>query len=146
MKAFKEAIKAYLDKRAAEDPQFATSYAKPKKSIDECCRFIIGEARKKAEGGQAVLPDSEVYGLAVHYYDEDNIKVTESAGGATVSRSAAVSKESAKIELTAEEKEQARKMAMERAIEEQRKKMTERKAKAKKDEAPQPEQMSLFEF
>ena len=30
------AIKAYLERRAAEDVQFAESYAKPGKSIDEC--------------------------------------------------------------------------------------------------------------
>jgi hypothetical protein len=39
------AIKAYLERRAAEDVQFAESYAKPGKSIDECYRYILGEAR-----------------------------------------------------------------------------------------------------
>ena len=38
---FKKVIKAYLDKRAAEDELFAKDYAKPGKNIDDCCDFII---------------------------------------------------------------------------------------------------------
>ena len=38
---FKKVIKAYLDKRAAEDELFAKDYAKPNKNIDDCCDFII---------------------------------------------------------------------------------------------------------
>ena len=39
--SFKQAIKAYLDKRAEEDSLFAPKYANEKKSIDECCSYII---------------------------------------------------------------------------------------------------------
>lgn len=42
--SFKQAIKAYLDKRAEEDSLFAPKYANEKKSIDECCSYIMGEA------------------------------------------------------------------------------------------------------
>ena len=75
MKQFEEAIKKYLDQRAAEDPQFAEKYANPKKSVAECCKFIVGEAFAKKENNVSCLPDAEVYGLAVHYYDEDDIKI-----------------------------------------------------------------------
>ncbi len=142
MKKLEQVLKDYLDKRAAQDPQFAAKYASPKKSIKECARYIIGEACDQQEDGVAGFTDEELHSLAVHYYDEEDIKVKPIRGGVHISRSEAVSKESAKVELTEEEKEQARKLAIERAIEEQKKKMTERKAKAKKDE--QPEQMSLF--
>lgn len=73
--ALEMAIRAYLDKRAAEDPLFAASYAKEKKSIKECCAYIRGEARKISTGNVAVVDDATVYGWAVHYYDEDSIKV-----------------------------------------------------------------------
>lgn len=73
--ALETAIKAYLDKRAAEDQLFAASYAKEKKSIKECCTYIRGEAKKLSSGNVAVVDDATVYGWAVHYYDEDNIKV-----------------------------------------------------------------------
>lgn len=68
--AFKEIIKAYLDKRAQEDELFAKAYAKEGKSLDECCKYIMSEARKYAEGNAVCVPDAEVYGWAVHYYDE----------------------------------------------------------------------------
>lgn len=69
----KRAIKAYLDKRAQEDTLFAASYAKENKSIDECFDYIIGEVRKK--GNAVYMSDDEVFGMAVHYYDEDDIKI-----------------------------------------------------------------------
>jgi hypothetical protein len=35
-------------------------------------QFIRDEARKKAQNGCAVMEDEEVYGLAIHYFDETN--------------------------------------------------------------------------
>lgn len=72
---FKDTIKAYLDKRAEEDSLFAVMYAKENKNIDECCAYITAQARKQAVSGCAVISDEEVFGWAVHYYDEDDIKV-----------------------------------------------------------------------
>lgn len=71
---FKAAIKDYLDNRAKTDRLFAKSYKKQHKSLDECCNYILGEAQKLAQRGQVVLPREEVFGMAVHYYDEDSIK------------------------------------------------------------------------
>lgn len=73
---FKQAIKRYLDERAKSDPLFATTYAKKNKSIDECCAYIMQQAKKQAVKGCAAVSDDVVYGWAVHYYDEDSIKVT----------------------------------------------------------------------
>lgn len=96
----KDIIKAYLDKRAAEDELFAAAYAKPQKNIDECFRFIMGEARKR--GSSVCMTDEEVFSLAVHYYDEDEIKVSPApAGEVSVSAPKAV-------KLTKAEKEAAR--------------------------------------
>lgn len=44
MKEFKDTIQKYLDQRVAEDPLFAPKFENPKKNIDECCRYILGEA------------------------------------------------------------------------------------------------------
>lgn len=102
--AAKQAIKAYLDNRAANDPQFALAYAKKNKSIDRCFDYIMGEASKR---GRAVcMTDEEVFGLAVHYYDEDNIKIVNVRRGSV--------SHSAPVQLTEDEKQQARKEAMER--------------------------------
>lgn len=70
-KFFEETIKAYLDKRAKEDEMFAKSYAKEGKSISKCCNYILQEVEKSGRSGFA---DEEIYGMAVHYYDEDKIK------------------------------------------------------------------------
>lgn len=70
--SFKEAIREYLEQRAKQDTLFAVTYAKPNKSVDECCNYIMKEARKR--GNAVCMKDEEVYGLAVHYYDEDSIK------------------------------------------------------------------------
>lgn len=70
---FKTIVKAYLDKRAEQDELFRATYAKPNKSIDECCKYIIGEVYKANKIGHA---NAEIFGLAVHYYDEDDIKIT----------------------------------------------------------------------
>lgn len=72
MESFKKVIREYLEQRAHQDAMFATTYSKPNKTIDGCCNYILKEARKK--GTAVCMKDEEVYGLAVHYYDEDSIK------------------------------------------------------------------------
>lgn len=46
--SFKDVIKSYLDQRAGQDELFAKIYAKEGKTLEECCNYIIGEARKRA--------------------------------------------------------------------------------------------------
>ena len=69
----KQIIQSYLEERAKNDPLFAGVYAKPNKNIDECFDYIVSEAKKR--GNAVCMSDDEVFGLAVHYYDEDDIKV-----------------------------------------------------------------------
>lgn len=133
MKDFKDTIQKYLQERVVEDPLFAPKFANPQKSVDECCRYILGEARKK--GNSVVMSDAEVFGLAVHYYDEENIKVEEVSAGCSVSSSP-------KVELTEEEKNAAREAAIKRLAEEQYQSLKKRPVKKKVDESVQ--QMSLF--
>lgn len=82
---FEQTIKAYLDKRAKEDALFAETYKKEGKSIKECCKYIISQAIKQRENECAILHDEEVFSLAVHYYDEDDIKVPEITDNVRVS-------------------------------------------------------------
>lgn len=93
---FKSTIKNYLDKRASEDELFAKSYAKENKSLDECCQYILGEARKL--GSEVCVSDEVVFGWAVHYYDEDEIKVNKTVVGKAKRTSAP------DVELSDEEK------------------------------------------
>ncbi|WP_252639676.1 PcfK-like family protein [Dysgonomonas mossii] len=77
--SFQDTIKAYLDKRAQEDPLFAVTYAKENKNIKDCCSYITGRAKKVQSGGCAVISHEEVFGWAVHYYDEDDIIVEKTS-------------------------------------------------------------------
>lgn len=138
---FEQALKTYLDKRAQDDPLFATSYAKPKKSIQECARYCMQEARKLVKDNVAVVDNATVYGWAVHYYDEDNIKVT-----GNYSQVHAEVSHTAKMELTEQEKAEAKKIAMERAIEEQRKQLHTKNKKAAQTKENEPIQTSLFDL
>lgn len=146
----KEAIKNYLDNRAKTDELFALAYAKPNKNIDECLSYIVGEACK--QGGNAVyVPDEVVFGWAVHYYDEDNIKINKLPANTRVSAKA-------NIELTQDEKEKAQEQALReykelciaklRAEEEAKAKKAAEKKKAEIEKRKQAEayQPNLFLF
>lgn len=146
----KESIKTYLDARAQEDEQFARSYAKEGKTLDQCVAYIWQEVRKMATANNrcVAVPEDEVYGLAVHYYDEDNIKFDDRAmphmkvDGENV-RMDAFEKEVNDYELTEEEKQEARQLAIEREVE----RLQKASRKAKK--APKPEEdnsLTLFSF
>lgn len=83
---FETAIKNYLDKLAADDPFFQEKMENPKKSISECCKYIMSEVKKafNSNNGVCAVSDSEVYGLAAHYYDEENLVVEETKGDVKV--------------------------------------------------------------
>lgn len=106
--AFQDVIKDYLDKRAIEDELFAVSYAKEGKTIEECCNFILNQVQKSGCNGFA---DEEIYGMAVHYYDEDNLGEIKPIKGQVVVNH--------KVELTEEEIAEARREAKERVVSEE---------------------------
>lgn len=139
MNNFELAIKAHLDQRAATDALFAQAYAKPKKSIEECCRFIYGEVSKKDRGGAncLALSDDEVFGLAVHYYDEDDIKV-EAVHGV----SGRTDHQLPNYEPTEVDIETAKRRAMQKLVDQELEKM-KAKPKAKKMEVEQPTLFAL---
>lgn len=71
----KDIIKQHLDKMAAQDFAFAERYKDPKKSLGECMKYITSQAQKKKKSGGVWIEDAVVYGWAVHYYQEENVKV-----------------------------------------------------------------------
>ena len=70
MNTFEKIIKDYVEKFAQGDAVFASKYEKSGKDIEGCCRYIKSEARKQAQNGCAAITDDEVFGWAVHYFDE----------------------------------------------------------------------------
>lgn len=142
---FEQAIKAYLDGRAAEDELFAKSYAKDGKSIKECCQYIIGEAEKKRYGRTAVMSDAEVYGLAVHYYDEDNIEINREASAEVMHDDDTPAVDYVPTE---EEKEHAKQAALKRLEDEAYRELHRAPKKRKQEEidAAAGTQTSLFDL
>lgn len=107
-KDFKATIQAYLEERAKTDELFAVSYAKAGKNIDDCITYILNEVRRSGCNG---FNDDEIYSMALHYYDEDDIKV-----GSKISCQVVVNHT---VELTDEEKAEARKAVILRFQQEQ---------------------------
>lgn len=46
----------------------------PNKNITDMFKYIENQARKQAVNGCAMIEDQEVFGWAVHYYDEESVK------------------------------------------------------------------------
>jgi len=70
--SFKNTILQHLESRSASDELFAVTFAKEGKNIDDCCTYILNQVQKSGCNG---FTDSEIFGMAVHYYDEDKIEV-----------------------------------------------------------------------
>ena len=129
---FKQTIQSYLQRRAQEDELFALRYANPKKNIDDCIKFILNYVKQSGCNGFA---DDEIYSLAMHYYDEDDIDI-----GKPLTNCKVVVNHT--IVLTEEEKAEAHAKAMQRATDEAYRKITQGKNKTKKPETAT--QSSLF--
>lgn len=75
MNTFEKIIKDHLEKMAQGDAVFAQKFydrcEKEKDAIKDCCTYITSEAKKRAQGGCAVVEDAEVFGWAIHYFDEN---------------------------------------------------------------------------
>lgn len=132
---FKKTILMYLEQRAEEDQLFAKSFSNPAKNIDDCVTYILNYVQKSGCNG---FSDGEIYGQAVHYYDENEIEV-----GKPLQCQIAVNHV---VELTAEEKAEARQRAIRQYQDEELRKMQNRqRARAAKPQKPQVEP-SLFDF
>lgn len=131
---FKSTIKAYLDNMAAVDSLFAPVYQKPTKNIDNCITYILNQVKKSGCNG---FTDGEIYSQAVHYYDEDDIEVGKPLQCQVVVNHT--------VELTDEEKAEARQQAIRQyQAEELRKLQNRNKAKASQKTNAQQVELSLF--
>ena len=142
---FTRTIAEYLNQRAMTDPLFAPNLLKPNKNIEECITYILNEVQKSGCNGfddddellRALL--EKIFSMAVHYYDEDDIEV-----GKAISCQVAVNHI---VELTEEEKAEARQEAIKQYQREELAKLQSRNARVKKTENIATQvQPSLFDF
>ncbi len=134
---FIRTIAEYLNGRATTDPLFAPNLMKAHKNIEECVTYILKQVQQSGYNG---FEDDEIYSMAVHYYDEDDLEV-----GSRVACNVVVNHT---IVLTDEEKAEARKQAIQQYQAEELRKLQEPKrvkAKASTDSDPIP-QPSLFDM
>ena len=163
---FKKTIQQYLEKRAEEDSLFAETLKKENKSIDECVNYILSEVQKSGCNGFA---DEEIFGMAMHYYDEDDVKpgsaklmkvvvnhhveLTEEEKAIAKEKAMELAVEDAKdeaikklvenIELSADEIESAKQQAIEKVVSEQKEKLSKKKS-TKKVEISNDVEQDLF--
>lgn len=134
---FTRTIAEYLNLRAVTDPLFAPNLAKPHKHIEDCITYILKQVQQSDCNG---FEDDEIYSMAVHYYDEDDLEV-----GSPVACHVVVNHT---LVLTEEEKAEARKQAIQQYQAQELRRLQEPKrvkAKASTD-SEQARQASLFDM
>lgn len=132
---FKAAIQNYLEYRAMTDDLFAPRYANPAKNIDDCITYILNEVQKSGMNG---FDDDEIYSMAMHYYDEDDIEI-----GKPISCKVMVNHH---VELTEEEKQNARRKAIEQYQQIELSKLQSRAKQKSSATQTTNVQPSLFDF
>ena len=130
---FTRTILTHLEQRASIDPLFAQSFANLDKNIDDCCTYILNQVQKSGCNG---FTDDEVYSMAVHYYDEENVDV-----GKPIDARITVNHV---VELTEDEKQQARQDAIQKAQNDVYNKMMQPKKKTTTKQTANTNQLSLF--
>lgn len=128
---FKEVIQQHLNERAKSDSLFAETLKKPNKNIDDCITYILNEVK---QSGCVGFADDEIFRMAVHFYDEDDLKPGDKVSAKVVVNHA--------VDLTEEEKQSAKQKAIDEVIQEEKDRL--KRKSAKKVEANESNTLSLF--
>ncbi len=131
---FKTTIQDYLEYRAETDDLFAPRYADPNKNIDDCITYILNEVQRSGMNGFA---DDEIYSMAVHYYDEPDIEVGKPTDCRVVVNHM--------VELTEDEKREARRKAVEQYQQNELQKLQNRHKAKTSAQTTNVQQASLFD-
>lgn len=131
---FKKVIEQHLQGVAANDPFFAETIKKENKNIDDCINYILNTVQKSGCNGFA---DDEIFGMAIHYYDEDNLEVGKKINAKVVVNHT--------VELTEEDIQKAKQAAVDKVISDEKQKISKKKP-AKKEQPNPVEQVSLFDM
>ena len=82
MDELKKYIEMLIKQQSAKDADFKALLSKPNKSVEECAKYLQGEAYKEAKKGKGTCrcvgwSDESMTGQIIHYYQEDSIKVEQ---------------------------------------------------------------------
>ena len=70
--AYEQVVLDYIE--SLDAPELIEKINAGDKGLSDCMSYVKTQARSKAVNGCAVLTDQEVFGMAVHYFEEDSIK------------------------------------------------------------------------
>jgi hypothetical protein len=128
---FQQHIEQYLREYAQKEVGFSDKLNNPDKSIEKCCEYIISEVKKSGRNG---FDNEEIYGMAIHYYDEKNISY----------KKVSCQKIVGPYELTEQEKAEAKQNAIKQYQDDLVNQMKHPAKPARKNEEVSQTQMSLF--
>jgi hypothetical protein len=120
---FKKVISDHLEQLAANDSLFAETFKKKNKNIDDCITYILNQVKASGCSGFA---DDEVFGMAVHYYDEDDVKPGSKVSGKVIVNHS--------VELSQSEIKKAKQNALNKVIEEEKARIRTKKKPTKTKE------------
>lgn len=123
-KLFEQRIGEWLTQARKEDATFDKKVAESKKDVQGCCNYILSVVKESKQCG---YDDAEIYGMARHYFDEDDIK---DPGKQSVQRIIVTGH----IDLTESERMEAKQQAVEEYKAELRKADAAKQAKAEQEE------------
>lgn len=104
-KSFRKTIQDHLNHLAITDNQLSDALKNPKKSIEDCSTYILNQVKNSGNNGFA---DVEIFGMAIHYYTEKDVKT-----GDKIECQVVINR---KVELTDKEKSEARQEAIDAEI------------------------------
>ena len=70
--AFFDSMESFIRQKMDANDLFAKKVCNPKKNIEDCITYVINTIEKSRYKG---VCDNDVYALAVHYYEEDEVEV-----------------------------------------------------------------------
>lgn len=94
-----EVVLKYLETNVSE--VLAEKIKSGNKTLGQCWTYIVKQAQKQKQGNCACIPDMEVFGWAIHFFEEDEITEEET----TKPVAKAEVKEVKKVEKSGKKKE-----------------------------------------
>jgi hypothetical protein len=128
---FKKVIEIYLNQEASVNSEFHSKFHDSKKNIEDCIKYILNTVQASGCNGFA---EKEIYDMALFYYQND-VEVKDMPQGSVVVNH--------HVELTPEEIAEAKQQAINKVIEEEKKRI-KAKPTVSAPQTPQITQGSLF--
>lgn len=102
--AYEKAVLTYLEENASK--VLVEKINSGKKTLGQCFDYIKKQAQEQAVNGCAVIEDKEVFGWAIHFFEEDDVTIEpvhKPSNPTTVKESQPINKTQKPVETKHEE-------------------------------------------